>query len=58
MVDIINKIFQVLIDFIVGVAIYFGLKALVPALSDNTIAVITLIATAVFAEFIEVKFKK
>lgn len=56
--DIINKIFQVLIDFVVGVAIYFGFKALVPIMSDNTIAVITLTATAIFAEFIEVKFKK
>ena len=58
MMNIINKIFQVFIDFVVGVAIYFGLKALVPALTENVVAVITLIATAVFAEFIEVKCKK
>lgn len=56
--DIINKIFQVLIDFVIGVAIYFGLKALIPVLTDNTVVVLTLIATAVFAELIEVKFKK
>ena len=58
MTGIINKIFQVFIDFVIGVAIYFGLKALVPVLPDNSIAVIALIATAIFAEFIEVKFKK
>ena len=54
----INKIFQVFIDFVVGVAIYFGLKALVPSMAENTVAVTTLVATAAFAEFIEVKFKK
>ena len=58
MTNIINKIFQVLMDIAFGMAICFGLKALVPVLTDNTIVVITLIATAAFAEFIEVKFKK
>lgn len=58
MIDIINKIFQVLMDIAFGMAICFGLKALAPVLTDNTIVVITLIATAIFAEFIEVKFKK
>ena len=58
MIDIINKIFQVLMDIAFGMAIYFGLKALVPVLTDNTVVVITLITTAVFAEFIEVKLKK
>ena len=58
MIDIINKIFQVLMDIAFGMAIYFGLKALVPVLTDNTVVVITLIATAAFAELIEVKFKK
>ena len=58
MIDIINKIFQVLMDIAFGMAICFGLKALVPALADNTIVVITLIATAIFSEFIEVKLKK
>ena len=58
MTNIINKIFQILMDIAFGMAICFGLKVLVPVLSDNTVAVITLIATAVFAELIEVKFKK
>ena len=55
--DIINKCFQVSIDFVVGVAMYFGFKALVPAMDENVIAVVTLIAASTFAEFIEVKFK-
>jgi len=58
MIDVINKIFQILMDIAFGMAICFGLKALVPVLTDNTVVVITLIATAVFAELIEVKFKK
>lgn len=58
MTAIINKIFQVFVDFVIGVAIYFGLNALIPILSDNAIAVIALTVTAVFAEFVEVKIKK
>ena len=58
MKNIINKVFQVLIDFVVGAAIYFGLKALIPAVGDNSIAIVTLIAAATFAEFVEVKIKK
>ena len=58
MINIINKIFQVAIDFVVGAAIYFGLKALIPVMPENAVAVITLVATAVFAEFVEVKYKK
>ena len=53
-----NRIFQVLMDIIIGIAVYFGLKALVPVLPDNAVIVVTLIATATFAEFIEMRLKK
>lgn len=56
--EIINKLFQVLMDIIIGIAIYFGLEALVPILPNNALIVTTLIATALFAEFIEMRFKK
>ena len=45
-------------DIVIGIAIYFGLKALVPVLPDNAVIVITLTTTALFAEFIEMRFKK
>ena len=58
MLNIFNRIFQVLIDIIIGIAVYFGLKALIPVLPDNAVIVVTLIATSAFAEFIEMRLKK
>jgi len=55
---ILGKIFQVLVDIIIGIAIYFGLNAFMPELNDNLVVVVALIVTAIFAEFAELKFKK
>ena len=53
-----NRIFQVLMDLIVGIALYFGLSAFVPALGTNATVVITLIVTAIFAEYVETRLKR
>ena len=53
-----NKLFQIIMDLIVGLAIYFGMKAFMPSIATNNLIVITLIITAVFSEFVEVRFKK
>ena len=55
---IFGKIFQVLVDTIFGIAIYFGLNAFLPVSNDNLAVVAALIVTAIFAEFAELKFKK
>lgn len=58
MKQIINKVFQILMDILIGIAIYFGISAFVPSANANLIIVITLIATAIFAEFVEMRIKK
>ena len=52
-----SKIFQALIDIIVGVATFFVLDVWT-GLGVNAILVITLIVTALFAEFTETGLKK
>ena len=56
--EMINRIFQVLMDLVVGIAIYFGLNAFFPDWGTNTVIVVTLSITAVFAEFVEMKLKR
>ena len=58
MKNVLSRIGQIVLDVVVGVAIYFALQTFVPVVSDNVIVVITLIATAVFAETLEVRLKK
>ena len=53
-----NRLFQVLMDIVVGIALYFGLNAFVPVLGTNATVVVTLIVTAVFAECVETRLKK
>ena len=55
---IINKIFQVLMDVLVGMAIYFGLSVFIPLMNNNLVILITLVVTAVFSEFVEIQIKK
>lgn len=55
---IINKIFQVLMDVLVGMAIYFGLSVFIPLMNNNLVILITLAVTAVFSEFVEIQIKK
>ena len=55
---IINKIFQVLMDILIGIAIYFGLREFAPLLSENLIILFALTTTAIFAEFVEIQIKK
>jgi len=54
----IDRIFQILLDVVVGIALYFCLNAFVPALGTNTTVVITLVVTAIYAEFVENKIKR
>ena len=58
MKEVVNKIFQVFMDILVGIAVYFGINAFVPSASTNLAVVITLITTAIFAEFVEMRIKK
>ena len=58
MKGITNKIFQVIVDIIIGFAIYFGITSFIPVVPTNLAVVITLVITAVFAEFIEARLKK
>ena len=58
MKEVLNRIFQVLMDVLVGMAIYYGVNAFFPSLSNNLVIVATLVVTAVFAEFVEIRFKK
>ena len=53
-----NRIFQVLMDLIVGIALYFGLNAFVPAMGTNAKVVIALVITAIFAEYVETRLKR
>jgi len=53
-----NRLFQVLMDFVVGIALYFGLNAFAPSLGTNASVVITLLVTAIFAEFVETRLKR
>lgn len=55
---IINKVFQVLMDVLVGIAIYFGLSVFIPLMNNNLVILITLAVTAVFSEFVEIQIKK
>lgn len=55
---IINKIFQVLMDVLVGMAIYFGLSVFIPLMNNNLVILTTLAVTAVFSEFVEIQIKK
>lgn len=56
--EVFNKIFQVFMDVLIGIAIYYGVNAFFPFLSNNLVIVATLFATAIFAEFIEMRLKK
>jgi len=56
--DIMDRIFQVLMDVVVGIALYFGLTAFVPSMGTNVTVVITLAVTAVYAEFVENRLKR
>ena len=51
-----NKTVQILLDLLVGLAIYFFVTVVFP-LDGNTSLLVTLICTAIFAEFFEVKAK-
>lgn len=56
MKNVLNKIMQILLDLLVGLAIYYFVTIVFP-LDGNTSLLVTLISTAVFAEFFEVKNK-
>jgi len=52
-----SKVFQLVIDVIVGLAIYYALTTFAPTWSAGAVMVLTLGATALFAEVWEVKKK-
>lgn len=54
---IFETIFQVLADIAIGGFVNFGLKLLVPSMSENAVIMITLVVTAIFAELVEMRFK-
>lgn len=58
MKEIFNRIVQVLMDVLIGIAVYYGVNAFFPSLSNNSAIVATLLATAIFAEFVEMRIKK
>ena len=58
MKKIIGKVIQALADFVVGIAFYFSLHSIVPSMGSNAIFMISLIITVLFAEMVEMKWKK
>ena len=48
---------QIIMDVIIGLAIHYCLITFVPKWNESTILVITLVATAIFAEIWEIKAK-
>lgn len=55
---IINFIAQVILDFIVGMAVYFGLTAIFSTWNAAVIVAIAILVAVIFAEKFEVKIKK
>lgn len=53
-----NKIIQALMDIIIGAAVYFGFRAFMPDLNNDVLVMITLTVTGLFAESVELRWKK
>ena len=53
----INFILQVTLDFIVGMAVYFGITAMFPSWNTAFIVAISISIAVIFAEKFEVKIK-
>lgn len=53
-----NKVFQVSMDIVVGLAVYFSLNAFVKEISVNKAVVITLVLSMLFSELVEIHLKK
>ena len=56
--NLIDKIIQSVIDVGIGFGVYFTLSAFFPEVNSNGIVVIALVVTSIFAETVEVRFKK
>ena len=57
MMEIINKMIQIIVDVVAGLAFYFSMRNFIPELSENTVVVITLLLTAIVAETVELRLK-
>lgn len=49
---------QVALDFLVGMAVYFGLSAMFPKGNTTVIVATAMVIALIFAEKVEGKFKK
>ena len=58
MKGILNKGFQALFDAGIGAAVYFILSAFFTNANSNTIVMIALVVSAIFAETVEFRVKK
>ena len=58
MKNLMNFIVQVTLDFIVGMAIYFGLSAMFSASNTTFVVAVAMAVAVIFAEKFEVKIKK
>ena len=56
--NLIDFIVQVFLDFMVGMASFFGLSAIFPNWNAAVVVAIAMMVAVVFAERLEVKLKK